>query len=541
MQTRAAQRSRIPAIARGLLILALVLSALFLAAPFIHGLNVGTTFGAIFVLITATALLVSLLVVPLPKAPWIARAAQHNLVALLITLGLTILPKAAPLWLPLAILVIFTASSESMLWTLTLGLGSGLLLAGATRAPTALDFAADALGLGGVALAAGAAFARLKMRSIELGRVITKMRQGADFLETEMDPDKTFRGTARRKEDPALRRVSEEARTLRDLERSAHLTKTLAPFLQLARGMNHAHAALFFDIDHSRGGAFLRAQDGPAEILGDAVLPLNTDPVGFVLERRRTFYATDFRTLLWSLPYYKKEKHIGTLIAVPVLVRGAISGILVVDHEESQALSEAEDVLKQLAHLISQVVENERETLAHAEREVEFEAAASASQSMALITEVAEIHEFVARAVKEMAPKTIGAGIVRLRGDFIEGLPGMSEEFQDWMGAGTKVSERTWMSWYLTTKKEPLRIDTAVASDKGLTVTYGDNGCPHTGVTSAVKESADSVVVLLEADAPPGDRACAEFYTSVPLSLELQAPLGNRTVIDGSTGKPVTS
>ncbi len=476
MQTRAAQRSRIPAIARGLLILALVLSALFLAAPFIHGLNVGTTFGAIFVLITATALLVSLLVVPLPKAPWIARAAQHNLVALLITLGLTILPKAAPLWLPLAILVIFTASSESMLWTLTLGLGSGLLLAGATRAPTALDFAADALGLGGVALAAGAAFARLKMRSIELGRVITKMRQGADFLETEMDPDKTFRGTARRKEDPALRRVSEEARTLRDLERSAHLTKTLAPFLQLARGMNHAHAALFFDIDHSRGGAFLRAQDGPAEILGDAVLPLNTDPVGFVLERRRTFYATDFRTLLWSLPYYKKEKHIGTLIAVPVLVRGAISGILVVDHEESQALSEAEDVLKQLAHLISQVVENERETLAHAEREVEFEAAASASQSMALITEVAEIHEFVARAVKEMAPKTIGAGIVRLRGDFIEGLPGMSEEFQDWMGAGTKVSERTWMSWYLTTKKEPLRIDTP--RDRGLPLFRPSGGLP---------------------------------------------------------------
>lgn len=476
MQTRAAQRSRIPAIARGLLILALVLSALFLAAPFIHGLNVGTTFGAIFVLITATALLVSLLVVPLPKAPWIARAAQHNLVALLITLGLTILPKAAPLWLPLAILVIFTASSESMLWTLTLGLGSGLLLAGATRAPTALDFAADALGLGGVALAAGAAFARLKMRSIELGRVITKMRQGADFLETEMDPDKTFRGTARRKEDPALRRVSEEARTLRDLERSAHLTKTLAPFLQLARGMNHAHAALFFDIDHSRGGAFLRAQDGPAEIRGDAVLPLNTDPVGFVLERRRTFYATDFRTLLWSLPYYKKEKHIGTLIAVPVLVRGAISGILVVDHEESQALSEAEDVLKQLAHLISQVVENERETLAHAEREVEFEAAASASQSMALITEVAEIHEFVARAVKEMAPKTIGAGIVRLRGDFIEGLPGMSEEFQDWMGAGTKVSERTWMSWYLTTKKEPLRIDTP--RDRGLPLFRPSGGLP---------------------------------------------------------------
>ena len=477
MQTRAAQRSRIPAIARGLLILALLLTALFLAAPFVPGVKIGPALGAVFVLTTATALLVSLLVVPLPKAPWIARAAQHTLVALLMALGLTTLPKAAPLWLPLAILVIFAASSESMLWTVTLGLGSGLLLAGATRPPTSMDFLADVLGLGGMALAASAAFARLKARSIELGRVITKMRQGADFLETEMDPDKTFRGTLRRKDSPVLRKVSEEARTLRDLERSAHLTKTLAPFLELARGMNHAHAALFFDIDVSRGGAFLRAQSGPADIWADAVLPLDGDPVGFVLERRRPFYATDFRTLLWSLPYYKKEKRIGTLIAVPVLVRGAISGLLVVDHEESQALSDAEPILTQLAHLISQVVENERETLAHAEREVEFEAAASASQSMAVITEVAEIHDFVARAVKDMAPKTIGAGIVRLRGETIEGLPGMSDQFQEWMGSGTKGSERTWMAWYLNTQPpQPMRIDTP--RDLGLPLFRPGGGLP---------------------------------------------------------------
>ena len=477
MQTRAAQRSKVPEVAHGLLILALVLSAVFLAAPFIPGLKVGPALAAVFVLITATALVLSLLVVPLPKAPWTARAAQHNLVALLIALGITILPKMAPLWLPLAILVIFVASSESMRWTVTLGLGAGLLLAGATRPPTPVDFLADVLGLGGTALAASGAFARVKARAIELGRVITRMRQGADFLETEMDPDKTFRGTARLKEGPALRKVSEEARTVRDLERSAHLTKTLAPFLHLARGLNGAHAAMFFDIDHARSGAFLRAHAGPEDIRADAVLPLDTDPVGFVLERRRPFYATDFRSLLWSLPYYKKEKRIGTLIAVPVLVRGTISGVLVVDHEESQALSDADDSLKRLAELISHVVENERETLAHAEREVEFEAAASASQSMALVTEVKEIHEFVARAVKDMAPKTIGAGIVRLRGDTIEGLPGMSDQFQEWMGAGTKGSERTWISWYMKLQPpEPMRIDTQ--RDQGLPLFRPGGGLP---------------------------------------------------------------
>jgi GAF domain-containing protein len=149
----------------------------------------------------------------------------------------------------------------------------------------------------------------------------------------------------------------------------------------------------------------------------------------------------------------------------------------VVDHEESQALSDAEPILQQLAHLISQVVENERETLAHAEREVEFEAAASASQSMALITEVSEIHQFVARAVKEMAPRTIGAGIVRLRGDTIEGLPGMSDQFQEWMGSGTRGSERTWMSWYLNLQPPgPMRIDTP--RDQGLPLFRLGGGLP---------------------------------------------------------------
>ncbi len=476
MHASAAQRSKIPAIARGLFVLSLVLSALFLAAPLIPRLRVSNAIGAVFVLITATALLASLLVVPLPRAPWFARAAQHILVALLLCLGIAVVPKAAPGWLPLAILVIFISSSESLRWTVASGVGAGLLLAGATGTRSAVDLFSAVLGLFGTALSAGVAFARIKARSVELSHVITKMRQGADFLDPESDPGASFHGAPRRKDGLTLSRLSEEARTLRDLDRSAHLTRTLAPFLELARGINHAHAALFFDIDHSRSGAFLRAKDGPDDIWGEAVLPLDADPVGFVLDRGRAFYATDFRSLLWSLPYYKTQMRIGTLLAVPVLVRGVISGILVVDHEESQALSGAEPILQRLARLIAQVVETERETLAHAEREVEFEAAASASQSLALVTEVPEIHRFVTRAVKDMAPRTIGAGIVRLRGEIIEGLPGMSEQFEEWMGAGTTVYDRTWMAWYLTGPAEPLRIDTP--KDRGLPLFRPGGGLP---------------------------------------------------------------
>ncbi len=476
MQTSAAKRSKIPAMSRGLLALSFLLSALFLAAPWIPASRLSPTLSAIFVLVTATALVLTLVIVPLPRAPWAARAAQHTLVALLIALGLTMRPAVIPAWLPLAVLLVFVSSSESLRWSVTLGLGSGLLLAGATGARTPEHFAADLLGLSGIALATGAALARLKRRGIELSRAITKMRHGIDFIEAEADRDRTAGGSPGSRGGDTLRKVSEEARTVRDLDRSTHLTRTLAPFLELARGINNAHAALFFDLDRARGGAFLRAKDGPEEIFDDAILALDADPVSFVLDRGKSFYATDFRSLLWSLPYYKTQKHIGTLIAVPVIVRGTISGILIVDHEESQALAQAEPVLLRLSHLIAQVVENERETLAHAEREVEFEAAALASQSLALITEVTEIHQFVVRAVKDMAPRTLDAGIVRLRADAIEGLPGMSEQFAAWMGSGSATSDRTWLAWYLTGPAEPVRIDNP--KDRGLPLFRPAGGLP---------------------------------------------------------------
>ena len=473
MPAPAPKRSPFPSLARGLFGLTIVLCLLFLLRPLFPRVEIGPTALAAFLLVTATALVSTLVIAPLPRTPWPARAAQHTLVALLLCSGASLAPPDTPLWMPLGVLVIFASGVESMRWAALLGLVCGLLLGGATGAPSLYAYAGSMVGLAGIGLAGSVALARLRNRAAELGRVITRMRQGVDFIEADGE-EEVKAGTVRR-ETPTLRKVSEPARTVRDLDRSAHLTKTLAPFLELARGMNQAHAALFFDVDRKRNGAFLRASDGPEEVQADAVLPLDADPLGFVLDRGRSFYATDFRSLLWSLPYYNKAKHIGTLLAVPVEVRGVISGVLVVDHEETQALAEAEPLLRRLALLIAQVVENERETLAHAEREVEFEAAAFASQNLAMITEVPEIHAFVARAVKEMAPRTLGVGLVRLRGDSIVGLPGMSEQFEAWMGEGARITDRTWIAWYLSGAAEPMRIDTP---KRGLPLFRPGGGMP---------------------------------------------------------------
>ncbi|MCW2573469.1 MAG: hypothetical protein JWO88_3527 [Frankiales bacterium] len=94
-----------------------------------------------------------------------------------------------------------------------------------------------------------------------------------------------------------------------------------------------------------------------------------------------------------------------------------------------------------------------------------------------------------------------------------------------------------------STARSAFSFDTVFPTDdpKTVIVQYGDSGsCPHTHVTHLAKESADSVFVNLEGDTQPADQACTADYRQMLAPVGLQSPLGNRTVIDASTGKPVT-
>lgn len=85
-------------------------------------------------------------------------------------------------------------------------------------------------------------------------------------------------------------------------------------------------------------------------------------------------------------------------------------------------------------------------------------------------------------------------------------------------------------------------FDAAFPADEPqlVIVQYGDSGsCPHTNVTHSVKETSDSIVVTLEADAMEAKRACTDDYRQQLVTVKLAAPLGDRKVIDGSRGEPV--
>ena len=67
-----------------------------------------------------------------------------------------------------------------------------------------------------------------------------------------------------------------------------------------------AHGVAYFDVDRQAERAHLRPSRGPQTLLGDCTT-LGGDPFSFVMERGQTFYATDFKRLLWDLPWYRGQ------------------------------------------------------------------------------------------------------------------------------------------------------------------------------------------------------------------------------------------
>ena len=155
-----------------------------------------------------------------------------------------------------------------------------------------------------------------------------------------------------------------------------------------ARAALDAHAVLCFDFDREKEKAYLRAADGPAALMRDSVLDLTGDPFAFLLERGESFYATDFKRLLWSLPYYKGEVKVGSMIAVPVRAAGMVRGALVVDKLEVQALGGDEPALVQaFAGLVAEAMGQLRAAASREDVGTEFKAVYGVSRQIASLTD----------------------------------------------------------------------------------------------------------------------------------------------------------
>jgi diguanylate cyclase (GGDEF)-like protein len=204
---------------------------------------------------------------------------------------------------------------------------------------------------------------------------------------------------------------------------------------------------------------------------------LREDPFAFVLDRRAAFYATDFKRLLWSLPYYEGEVRVGSLLAVPVWTADVVYGVLVADVLEIQALTgAAHQLLESFAAMAADAILRARASLGREELGQEFKAVYAVSRDLAALTERGPVNRLLIRSARQLVPLEAAAVVMmdEARTRYVV------EEAQGWAsdleGREVAIGERTWAAWVLLSGEDPYLLDNVAGHRDRMPILVLDEG-----------------------------------------------------------------
>jgi diguanylate cyclase (GGDEF)-like protein len=394
-------------------------------------------------------------------------------------------PVGLPVWPLMTLLVGSQAVAESLPLALAFA-AQATLLATADAAwppPDWWSAAAAAIGYPALAFAVNRALAGEKRRLSGALAELARLKHGIDQLEDEPSHALAPTTTATR----ALRQVSGEGRRARQLDRASELDESLGRIVEVAHTAVKAHAVLYFDVDRQAERAHLRASRGPDALLGDCAAPLGSDPFSFVMERGQTFYATDFKRLLWDLPWYKGQVQIGSLLAVPVRVGEVIVGLLVADRLEIQSFTGPEPgLLGGFAALAAEAIQRTRASLGREELDAEFKAVYPLSQRLATVSRESEVRELLLRSAGQLV--TLEGAAVVMTDDLdtryvVEAGFGWPAEY---VKREVALDERTWAAWVLRSAEEAYLLDHVAGHENRMPILVLDEGTGRGGSLLAV-------------------------------------------------------
>ncbi len=411
-------------------------------------------------------------------------------------LGQVVSPSGFPVWPLMAVLVSALTVAETLPVALGFAAQASLLaLFEALRGPPfdARPPAAAAFAYAALVLTVNRALLGEKRRLSATLAELARLKHGIGQLE-DLEP-----GAAALRPHTAahaLRQVSEDGRRARQFERAAELGEGLSRLVAVAHAALGAHSVLYFDVDRQREQAYLRAakgpialggSGGPAALVADCVVPLGTDPFAFVLDRAQSFYATDFKRLLWDLPWYRGEAKVGSLLAVPVKTADVIAGVLVADRLEIQSFTGSEPaLLDSFAGLVADAILRARVSLSREELDAEFKAVYPLSQKLSTLSREAEVRELLLRSARNLVPLD-GAAVVMA--DDLQ-TRYVVEECHGWAAAFAKrevgLSEKTWAAWVLRSAEDPYLLDNVASHQDRMPILVLDEGGNRTESLLAV-------------------------------------------------------
>jgi diguanylate cyclase (GGDEF)-like protein len=360
--------------------------------------------------------------------------------------GQLLLPYGWPVWPAMALLLACVAVAEPLPVTMGIAALAAVLEAAQVARGGWVAWKpalAAAMGYGGLALAVHRALVAEKKRLVTTLGELARVRHGIDHLD-----DTDVRNPTDDRMAHTLRQVSEEERRSRQMERAADLDASLERLVSLARRALAAHAVLLFAIDRHRETACLRAASGPDSIRRDSIIPVQHDPFAFVIDRGQSFYATDFKRLLWALPYYKGDVKIGSLLAVPVHHRDTIVGVLLADRLEIQSLTGPEpEMLEAFAAFAAEAFSHTSELASREELGTEFEAVYGVSQEIASMETSGPVCRALVSLAQQLVPLEGGAVVLVDEAHtryVVEAVFGWADELKR---REVAIDEKTWAAW----------------------------------------------------------------------------------------------
>jgi diguanylate cyclase (GGDEF)-like protein len=385
-------------------------------------------------------------------------------------------PFGLPVWPLMTLLVGAQAVAEDLKVALAFGAQAALLAFAAGLAVQPRDLrpaAAAVIGYPALAFAINRALAGEKRRLSAALAELARLKHGIDQLEEDSEEPAAPASLATQ----ALRQVSGEGRRARQLDRAAALDDSLRGIVDVAHVAVGAHSLLYFDVDRQRERAHLRAARGPSSLLADCSAALGGDPFSFLLEREQTFYATDFKRLLWELPWYRGQVNIGSLIAVPVRVGEVVVGALVADRIEIQSFTGREpELMDGFAGLAGEAIQAARASLGREELDVEFKAVYPISQRLATLDREADVRDLLLRSARQLLPLD-GAAVVMT--DELE-TRYVIEAAHGWpvdlLKREVGLDERTWAAWVLRSAEEAYLLDNLAGHEDRMPILVLDEG-----------------------------------------------------------------
>lgn len=389
-------------------------------------------------------------------------------------LGQTIAPFGWPAWPLFALLLAALAVAERLPLALAVAALSSLLaVADAAHAdfgPWRVALGAT-LGYAAIVLAVHFAVLGEKRRVGRAEEELARLRYGIGQLDGEASAEAPSPALV------ALRHVSPDQRRARQADRAAELDVVLEQIVAFTRLALHAHAVIHLEVDRTRGVAFVRAAQGPESLVRDATVPLDADPLAFVLERRATFYATEYPRLLHALPWYRGEVKAGALLATPVKSGEVVVGVLVADRLETQSLSGTEtQLLESAAALAADALARARISQSLEDDGAVFRAVERITKQLADQKSARDVYKQLFNCARGLTPFEAAAIVSVDPGQTrytVEDGVGWPEEFRK---RQVGLVERTWTAAVIRSFGETRIVNNIAAEGEGMPLLVLDEG-----------------------------------------------------------------